>query len=260
METRIEPAAAHQYIMPIASRGIEGWRLEGTAFVLATAQEPRIITAAHVIKGFDPSRPTFLGMAPDRAPPKGPSHRSPMHKLRIVAAHYVEGIDVGWLEIEPPHRPELCVPIAKSGVFFDSDVLCLDYSPARPEQVAADGSQAFFADTWAHRGNIVRAYVQDGIEYLNLSFPTMQGASGSPVLTRIDGIMAVAGMVVGNLEQQFAPSILAQRVTVTDGDKFSESVSCFLPYGVALSAHSLLDAVCEFCEPQAIEPKPQLVL
>jgi hypothetical protein len=237
--------------MPIVSRGTDDLRLEGTAFVLATKQGPRAVTAAHVLRGMDPDRPAMLGMALSTESAQG--HRAFMELIPIKKLHWHKRIDVGWIEAELP-RPTISLPIATAGVFFNSDVFCWDYSPARQEH-GADGSRAIFADSWAHRGNVVRNYFEGDIEHLNVSFPTMQGASGSPVMVWIDGTLSVAGMVVGNLEQQFAPSILAQRVSVKDGDQFSESVSYFLPYGRALSARELIKGLSEFFEPLTIEPR-----
>jgi hypothetical protein len=175
-----------------------------------------------------------------------------MHKFPVRAVHWHPKLDVGWLDVALP-ASVLCIPIATSGVYFDSTVFCWDYSPARPTPFSS-GTQNLIADAWAHRGNVVRAYLQDGVEHINLSFPTMQGASGSPVLASIDGTFAAVGMVVGNLEQHLSPSILAQRVTVTDGDSFSETVSYFLPYGTAIAGRVLLEAVSTFCSPMIVAP------
>ena len=240
---RLHPS---EFVFPILSRDKDGVdRLEGTAFLLETADGPRAVTAAHVIRDGDSDRIWNLGVPTGRSAGGGQGLLDLVH---ITAATWNETIHVGCLEADLPARYR-GILVLNYDVMFDWTILCWDYSPARTI-VEPDGSQFLYCDAWAHRGNVVRHYFENGVHLMNTSFPTMQGASGSPLIFLLDGRCYAAGMVIGSLEQEFAPSILAQTVSVNDAGNLSETVKYFLPYGVALANTALIQGVQEFFKPR----------
>ena len=87
------------------------------------------------------------------------------------------------------------------------------------------------------RGNILRYYISDFPERvptlsLELSFPILQGASGSPVV--ISGKKEVIGILVSSIETQVQP---AQTITLFDNHgKPQEEIKYFLPTSKAIAA------------------------
>jgi hypothetical protein len=234
------------WVFPVISRGSDGTdRPEGTAFSIACLDGiSRAVTAAHVVKDRDTSREWYLGVPSGKSAGAGHGLLDP---APIIAAHCHDQIDVACLDVAlPAHYPS--VSIIDHEPMFDWDVICFEYSPAR-NQTHPDGTSGLFADAWSHKGNIVRGYREDGVTLMNTSFPTMQGASGAPIMWRHEGELYAVGMAVGNLEQKFSPSVMAQTVTVREGDTFFEEINYFLPYGVALTAHELIRGLSKFIEP-----------
>jgi hypothetical protein len=250
MEQRVSHPS--QWIVPIFSRGKSGpAMLEGTAFFLGTSEGVRAVTAAHVLKSRDATRDWYLAVPTGRDSTTG-AGRGELQPVPFVDAKWHDQIDVGWIDAVLPRTVQY-LGIMNSPLMFEWNVMCHDYSPGRPEQVPGEGF-GFFADAWVHKGNIVRVYLDRGMKLMNTSFPLMQGASGSPILIKVAGDWYVAGMAIGNLEQAFAPSILAQTVTITDRDGTTENVNYFLPYGVAVSGEDLIRGVRQFFEPVLFDP------
>jgi len=239
-------ASPYEVIVPILSTSESGsWKLEGTGFFLMTKQGVRVVTCAHVVKRLPGERLCAIAIATTRE-----RERVNQQTLPIKSAYCSNRIDVGWLDVElPANTPSL--PLSSRNPFFDEEIFCWDYSPARSEP-PIDGKEVFNADTWFHKGNPARFYFKNGIGHFNTSFPTMQGSSGSPIFILNEGRFAVAGMVVGNQETTLSPSILAQRVTVKDGDNFEENISYYLPFGVALASDSLQKGFRQFFEPDIV--------
>ena len=251
-QLRTHPSA---WVVPLFSRKANSVdQLEGSAWFVATADKPQAVTAAHVMRQIDKDRHVLLAVPTGRSAGLG---RGEMTSIPVTAWFCHDTLDVAWLKAPLPSSVQ-SLAIMDCELMFEWDVMCYDYSPGHPIR-QSDGSLSFFADAWAHKGNVVRGYREHDVHLMNTSFPLMQGASGSPIMIKVENEWYAAGMAIANLEQEFAPSILAQTVSVTERDGTSETIKYFLPYGIALSSEELIRGIRKFFEPELFTPTVEVL-
>lgn len=221
--------------------------------------------------------PLLRGSFSDRGRPEAMGFigsASIIEKKVCTCSHVIEQIDFEReivLTKWNPHIPEEPWVIFSGAIVhprFDFAVLQTDQSPPHPSIPIFDGIldmglqvYAFgfhddgFCITSDRRkdyqvaprsflGNVVRVHQfpnNKSPSLCELSFPTLSGFSGAPVLAT--GLEAVVGMIYGNVEQKIT---VHERYELRDGNmEFSETVNRILELGLFHSAATIRQLVSE---------------
>ena len=216
-------------ILKVAATG-DVLSLAGTGFLVAP--ENVLVTAKHVFEGDTLDTGEYFAIGEPR---NGTLHLegvhawagSRHHDLAVVRNHGV-GSNCEGLELAAHDR------------LYGWSVLCEDFSNTEITR-RTDGTRRARFNPQVQKGNIVGPMLSDQhgdtSEKILTSFPALQGASGAPLI--FDLSYDLCGMMVANYERHLLP---AQIVRV-DGE--TEEVRYFMPFGVALSLSSMVDALTE---------------
>jgi S1-C subfamily serine protease len=194
---------------------------------------PYLVTAAHVIKGWNGT----LGIMP---PPDGsrafnanPTYVNPKTDLALLRV--------------PDWSPQTVLKIAEDERVetFNQIVACFEYGTTRTL-----GETILFHPAW-RMGNITRIhgpnsdvakqYGQAGEDALELSFPALRGASGAPVFAWQEPYLY--GIIIANVSYHLLP---AQIETILDEkNQILEETQFMLPQAIAVHARHLRTLIQE---------------
>jgi hypothetical protein len=212
------------------------WLVGSSFLVPAAAGETFVVTAAHVL---DDGRGDggVLGFPID--PPPGVS-RMPL--VAVAKWHVRQDLDLAvgrheqlGLEGFRVHTGALVV---------NRDVMTIEHSGGfRP---SSDETGTSSVAPLLRKGNVVQAQVglhprHPTVRMLELSYPALKGASGSPVLD--ESGQEVLGVVVANRERELMPAQVLTTVS-SDGAPIEE-VRYFLPNALAVAYDHLADIISE---------------
>lgn len=125
----------------------------------------------------------------------------------------------------------------------DKDVLCHEYSSSGFKRIG-DSEMNYFFHARTHKGNIMSSYsdtlslahLKRECQFIDLSFPALQGSSGAPIL--LNGEYSILGMIVANRESHL---IAAQILSIDLGENRKEEISYFLPTGTAIDVSEIIN-------------------
>ena len=202
------------------------WIFLGTGFFVG--EPPLLATAGHILDK------QYSKVGIDIAKEKKFYHAS--------AAFHNNRTDLALLRIENYAPPFTCKISANATIAFNDLVCCYEYGTT-----VSKGKQIVLSPA-TRVGNITRilnkteTHGEAGQEMLELSFPALKGASGSPIL-KVEGEVYVLGVVVGNVSYHLHP---VQIESILDEDnKYIEEVKYLLPQGLAVNSKHLLSFYSE---------------
>jgi hypothetical protein len=151
--------------------------------------------------------------------------------------------DVAVARGKAPHWEHLKIA-GTDNVVMNSDVLTVEYSATQQHLPRSDGEHEMKVVASYHKGHVVRRTEEvlghsRPAQCIDLSFPALQGASGAPIIYN-DQTAAVIGLVVANVARHLLP---AQILRTNLGGEEYEEVRYLLPYGQAIQAQHLRDAL-----------------
>lgn len=153
------------------------------------------------------------------------------------SAVHEPSIDLAILKIEQYTPPFTCKFYEEATINFAETIYCYEYGTT-----ISKGNEILLSPA-TRIGNVTRflnkteTYGKAGDQMLELSFPALKGASGSPVVKIADGLY-VQGVVIGNVSYHLFPS---QIETILDEEnKYIEEVKYLMPQGLAVHSKHLL--------------------
>ncbi len=145
-------------------------------------------------------------------------------------------IDLAILKIEKYEPPSICQLGCDEQIVFTKPIYCYEYGTT-----LNIGSKIAISPA-TRMGNITRlldkrdTYGLAGKDMLELSFPALKGASGSPVVS-IEEELILLGIVVGNVSYHLMP---AQIETILDqNNEYLEEVKYLMPQALAVNVKHL---------------------
>ena len=206
-----------KFLYPIVSLGADGQAeyLRGNAFPVTT--DGSLLMCRHVTSAAEGTTLAVLDLETGQSAaitnvvyPRDPS-------LDVAFLPGVLGRETHRLPLLPPEN-----------VLVDQDVYTPGfYSPSSRIETVADG---YF------KGNIVRVQTVRGYSTATLSYPIIEGLSGSPVLQYYNGVKLI-GMCFGSESQRV---LAAEVVEVDDGEmKYRETVNRIVEFGLAYRSETL---------------------
>jgi Trypsin-like peptidase domain len=172
------------------------YSLLGTAFY--AGEEGESLTAAHVLQG--------IALEPDDSvegvfPPfDGSTNR------RVVDFRLSNRYDVAVGRTDDT-GPTHGLTLAEEDHPINLDVLTVEFSGTRSFE-DSQGRRGMMFKPYFRKGHIICRSESDwpnpGTSTLELSFPTLRGASGAPVV--VDSVGVVAGMIIANVERELLPA------------------------------------------------------
>jgi hypothetical protein len=145
-------------------------------------------------------------------------------------------VDLALLEIEN-YIPRLSCQLAKDEeIVFNKPIYCYEYGTTRTLGKQIEVSPATRMGNVTRIRNLQDMYGIKGEAMLELSFPALRGASGSPILDIAQDIK-VWGIVVANISYHLMPAQI-ETVTREDGS-VDEEVKFLLPQALAVNVKHL---------------------
>lgn len=195
---------------------------------------PYYVTAGHVVRGWDKDFSTVISVDGETS----------QYTLELIVDN--KDYDVAIMKCTEYEAPAPFEFIDTTNINMNRPVVSLEYSTTRTDE----GKTKFIINPATRLGNITRKmdmtdmYGPMGEDILELSFPALKGASGSPVLYS-EGF-GLLGMIVANVEYHLLPQ---QILTVlTEGNDLIEDIKYLMPLGLAVNARhikEILDKIIE---------------
>jgi len=189
---------------------------------------PLLATALHVVK--DWPGPFAIAVLPD-------THRI----VRAVLAARDEAADLALLEV-PGYPASESVRLAEdSEISSNQVVVTFEYGTTRTAGKSIHLAPATRIGNVTRTLNLTDRFGKAGEEALELSFPALRGASGSPVLSNTT--FRLWGIVIANVSYHLLP---AQIETVIDEDgQLAGAMQFMLPQGIAVHVKHLRNLLAQ---------------
>lgn len=220
----------NKVVVPILDResgDVGPWPL-GTGFFVG--RDPILVTCYHVIKQY--SGQLVIALRDDLS--------------KVYFAHVVKEypkVDLALLKVpgyDPPQVLQLAPHDEHHGNLL---VVCHEHSQTRKQ-----GNKTIFSAS-SRVGNITRSLNKfdlrnlghnygGEITALEVSFPTLRGASGAPVMAN-DGSWQVLGILTGNWGHEYMPHHIESTFDPDTGVELDSYKSMFVPQGVAIHVKHL---------------------
>lgn len=217
-EGRIEPTIAVVPLLGLDANGVQEDFL-GTAFFVG--EDCLLLTAKHLTNAWDGS--LGITVLPDA---------DDVYPAEIVREH--PRLDMVALRVEA-YRPEEWFTLGDQEVFQNLEVVCPEYSDSR--RIGND----IQISVSTRRGNVTRQFrshplsSEVGENALELSFPSIRGSSGAPVLNQKN--LLVWGMVIGNTSRDLPPAHLEPFI----GEMLSDDARFHMPQAIAIHSEHIRD-------------------
>ena len=189
----------------------------------------RLITAAHIFRKWN--GPIAIGI-----PPRQSGERHMRYFPAEITKKHTD-IDIAILNVDG-YRPEKPLLPAQDGeMLCNYPIICFEYS------TTTIVAQDMIISPATRLGNVTRfvdlrnVYGKAGEDALELSFPTLLGASGAPILSNYK--FELWGIVFANVNYHTLP---AQTTTILDEtNEILEETKFYLPQGLAVHVKHLRD-------------------
>ena len=186
-------------------------------------ERPYLVTADHVIHNW--TGPIGITVPSDNITP----HRT------IILGQLPEA-DVAVLEV-PDYRPPFALPIGDPGnIALDAQIVSLEYGTTRSLGNEIHFSPATRLGNVTRTMNMKKEYGLAGDTILELSFPALRGASGSPVLCPGRNY-ELWGIVIANVSYHLLPAQIEN--VLTEDSKMEEEIKFMLPQALAVNVKHL---------------------
>lgn len=217
-------------VVPILDResGDVGPQPLGTGFFVG--EDPVLVTCYHVIEHY--SGQLAIALREDL---------SKVYFAEVLAA-YPE-LDLAILKV-PGYNPPQVLPLAPDDDHHGNVLVsCHEHSQTRKV-----GKKMIFSAA-SRVGNITRSLMKFDLQLLGhdyggkitaleVSFPTLRGASGAPVFTN-DGRWQVLGILTGNVGHEYMPHHIESVYDPDTGVEVEDFKSLFVPQGIAIHVKHL---------------------
>jgi len=150
----------------------------------------------------------------------------------LVESHY---LDLAVLEV-PGYEPPFVFPLGTGKIVFNEQIQSFEYGPTRTIAGRIHYSSATRIGNVTRCLDIAEGLSDAGHDSLEVSFPALDGASGSPILCPSQGF-AVWGVVKANIGHHLLPAQI-ERVYGADG-MLIEETKFMLPQALAINVRHL---------------------
>jgi S1-C subfamily serine protease len=228
MGNRIDPVANIVPLCGVDEAGGFGAFLGSASFI----EEPTLLlTSDHVIRDWQHGFAVSIRMTM--------SGEHAVHDAEVV--HRDSKRDLALLRVATYNAPTP-LKIAKALPSPTVPVVSLDYGTTRQVGSSTRINPATRVGYITRFINVSDLYGPAGEDALELSFPALKGASGSPVLTQ--STFEVLGVIFANVNYHLLP---VQIETVADPDNnITEETRFMMPQGIAVNFVHIADMLAEF--------------